>query len=207
MDKFIQLPFTLNVAGHCGSGKTVMIRYLIKSLKSQLDCVVVISNTANFTEDYKFLDDYQNIKCKIFNSLSAENVIKALMQIQKRNRENDNKKNVLLIFDDVFGSIKDSKYFKDLVSTYRHYNISIIFSAQYISGSQTYLREISNYVVVFNQRTQSALKLAYEAYFAADFETFGEFKNHFKNSLPQYHFYFIDRKNDKKSIMVAPAKL
>ena len=207
MQNYIQLPFTLNIAGFCGSGKSHCIQYLIKSIKSQLDCIIVISNTANFNDDYKFLDEYTNIKTKIINSLNAEQAIKLIMKIQKRNREQDNKKNVLLIFDDVFGSIKDSKYFKDLVSTYRHYNISIVFSAQYISGAQTYLREISAYVIVFNQRTQSALKLAYEAYFAADFESFGDFKTHFKNSLKQYHFYFIDRKNDKKSIMVAPSKL
>ena len=91
------------------------------------------------------------------------------MKIQKRNREKNNPCNVLLIFDDIFGSINNSKVFKDLVSTYRHYNISIIFSAQYVSGSVTYLREISNYIILFNQRTQSALKLAYESYFAAEY--------------------------------------
>lgn len=206
MHKYVELPFIMNTVGFCGSGKSHMIKYLIKSLKPQLNCIMVISNTAAFTQDYDFLSEL-GIKNYIFGSLDAETAIKTLMKIQKRNREKNNPCNVLLIFDDIFGSINNSKVFKDLVSTYRHYNISIIFSAQYVSGSVTYLREISNYIILFNQRTQSALKLAYESYFAAEYESFGDFKNHFVKKLLPYHFYFINRVNDSKTIMVAPSNV
>lgn len=206
MNEFIKLPFILNVNGFCGSGKSFMIQYLIKSIKSNLNCIVVFSNTAAFTTDYEFLGKL-GINHFIFGSLDSDDKIKTVMKIQKNNRLKDNPRNVLIIFDDIFGTIKDSKVFKDLITTFRHYRISIIFSAQYISASATYLREISNYVVIFNQRTMNALKICFENYFIADYETFGDFKHDFKNKLKDYHFYFIDRISNKKFIMVCPSKL
>ena len=40
---------------------------------------------------------------------------------------------VLIVFDDILGSVRDSKIFKDLISTHRHYNISVIFSIHFSS--------------------------------------------------------------------------
>lgn len=207
MDKFLKLPFIINIAGHCGSGKSFFIKYLIQSLKNEFNCIAVFSNTAAFTEDYNFLKELETPELKTFilSSLVADETIKKIMAIQKHNRQGNKKRNVLIIFDDIFGSIKDSKVFKDLVSTFRHYNISIIFSAQYITASATYLREISNYIVIFHQRTLSSLKICYENYFIADYDNFNEFKHSFTNKLQKYHFYFIDRINDKKTVMVCPA--
>lgn len=207
MNNYIKLPFITNIAGHCGSGKSYFIKYLIQSLKDEFNCIAVFSNTAQFTEDYDFLKklDGPNLKTLILNSIVADEAIKKIMAIQKRNRQMDRKRNVLVIFDDIFGSIKDSKVFKDLVSTFRHYNISIIFSAQYITASATYLREISNYIVIFHQRTMASLKICYENYFIADYENFNSFKTAFAKKLQKYHFYFIDRINDKKTVMLCPS--
>ena len=206
MNNYIKLPFIVNIAGHCGSGKSYFIKYLIQSLRGEFNCIAVFSNTAAFTEDYDFLKelDGPDLKTLIMSSLVADDVIKKIMAIQKRNRQANKKRNVLVIFDDIFSSIKDSKIFKDLVSTFRHYNISIIFSAQYITASASYLREISNYIVIFHQRTMASLKICYENYFIADYENFGAFKQDFAKKLQKYHFYFIDRIGDKKTVMVCP---
>jgi hypothetical protein len=103
--------------------------------------------------------------------------------------------------------VRDSKVLKDLITTYRHYRISIIFSAQYVCGAASYLREISSYIVIFNQRTLNALKITFENYFASEFENFAEFKKHFTNKLRDYHFYFIDRIVNKKYIMMCPSSI
>lgn len=203
MNNYIKLPFILNINGFCGSGKSYFINYFIKSFKSEFSCIIIFSNTANFTQDYEFLNN-ENIKHFIFGSLDVDEKIQMTMNIQKKNRLNNNPAKVLIIFDDIFGSINNSKIFKNLITTYRHYNISIIFSAQYVSGAQTYLREISNFVILFNQRTQNALKLCYENYFADTYDTYTDFKTHFVNKLKNFHFYFIDRINNKKYIMVCP---
>lgn len=204
MQKFITLPFVLNVAGFCSSGKSHMVRYLIMSFKNEFDCVVVISNTASFTQDYEFLKDMK-IKHFIFGTLDFENKIKSIMAIQKKNRLNNVSRKILIIFDDIMASVRDCKIFKDLISTYRHYNISIVFSTQYISASASYVREISNYIVIFNQRTKNALKLCFENYFCDTFETFTEFNNHFSKALEKYAFYFIDRSKNLKLILRCPS--
>ena len=205
MDNFIDLSFITNVVGTCGSGKSYLIKYMLRSMRRSFNFVVVFSNTAGFTKDYEFLNEI-GMPHAIHSSLNIETITAKVMEIQKKNRLQNRLRNVLIIFDDCFGNVGNSKIFKNLVSTYRHYNISIIFSTQYVSGATTFLREISNYVVIFNQRTQNALRLTYENYFAADYENFNEFKQHFKNSLLDYHFYFIDRIKNTKQIMVCPSK-
>lgn len=204
MNKLIKLPFIVNIAGHCGSGKTYFIKYMIESFKNDFDCVIIFSNTANFSEDYTFLE---NISCRsfIYNTLDVEEDLKKIMRIQANFRKSDIKKNVLIIFDDVFSSVKDSKQFKNLATTYRHYNISIAFSAQYISGASSYLREISNYIVIFEQRTINSLKLCFENYFAGEYENFNNFKAAFCKSLKKYHFYFIDRIKNIKFVAKCPS--
>lgn len=204
MNNYIKTPFIMSVNGFCGSGKSYFISYLVRSLKDEYDCIIVFSNTANFTNDYDFLDT-SGLKNFIFTSLDAEEKIKQIMGIQKKNRLSDKQRNVLIIFDDILGSIKDNKCFKDLISTFRHYRISIIFSVQYISASATYLREISQYIVIFNQRTNNALKLCYENYFADTYENFSSFKLDFCKKLQNYNFYFIDRISNNKYIMKCPS--
>jgi ABC-type dipeptide/oligopeptide/nickel transport system ATPase component len=199
MQNYLKLPFCSTIAGSCGSGKSYLIKYICESFSNIFNGFIVFSNTATFTEDYKFLENYKH---KILGSLDFDNELKKIMSIQEKNRNKGIKKQFLIIFDDIFGSIKDSKKFKEFISTYRHYNLSIIFSAQYICGISTYLREISAYVMIFNQKTNNSLKLAYENYFADKYTSFEEFKKNF--SLQRYKFYFINRIENKRYVMMAP---
>jgi ABC-type dipeptide/oligopeptide/nickel transport system ATPase component len=199
MQNYLKLPFCSTIAGSCGSGKSYLIKYICESFSNIFNGFIVFSNTATFTEDYKFLENYKH---KILGSLDFDNELKKIMSIQEKNRNKGIKKQFLIIFDDIFGSIKDSKKFKEFISTYRHYNLSIIFSAQYICGIATYLREISAYVMIFNQKTNNSLKLAYENYFADKYTSFEEFKKNF--SLQRYKFYFVDRIINKRYVMKAP---
>lgn len=206
MNQYIKAPFTINIAGYCGSGKSVCIKYIVQSFMAsdKFDCILVFSSTGNFTKDYEFLKQY-DVKSAVLSTLVVEEKMRQVMKIQKSNRENNKRTNVLIICDDIFGSIKDSKVFKDLVSTHRHYNISLIFSIQFISGAATFLREICQYVIIFDQRTKTSLQACYENYFMGEFENFKEFKDHFTKKLAKYHFFFIDRSTtEKPKIMVCP---
>lgn len=197
----------MTIAGFCGSGKSYFIKYLINSFmnnnSTKFDFIAVFSNTGNFTQDYNFLKNINDLRFRIYNSVDVDKNIGRIMKLQKTNRENNKKRSVLIIFDDIFASVKDSKVFKDLVSTHRHYNISFAFSIQYISGAATYLREISQYIIIFEQRTLPALKLTYENYFQ-EFESLKDFKQYFRDKLKKYHFFFIDRQKNNKTVMYCP---
>jgi ABC-type dipeptide/oligopeptide/nickel transport system ATPase component len=197
MNAYVKTPFIMTVSGSNGSGKSYFTKYLVQTL-NPFDYIVVISNTAGFNGDY----DYLPTNSKICNTLHYEAVIQKLMQIQKNNVQMGKKKKVLLIFDDIMGSVKDSKVLKTLISQNRHFGISIVFCIQYINMAATYLREISLYDVIFDLKTNNSLKACYENYFISDFDTFNEFKKKICNTLKQYHFFFADKLNNTKKIMV-----
>lgn len=208
MDKYIQQAFTLTVAGACGEGKSYMIEYLIECFQnsaSKFDAIFVFSSTANFSNDYKFLEKQKEkeVRCAIFSALELDARVAQIMKIQANNRKRNVKRQVLIVFDDIMGAFKDSKQFSNLVSTYRHYNISVIFSIQYISKTAAYLREISKYVVIFKQKGMASKKLAFDNYFSAAFETFKHFQVYI-DTLQQYQFIFIDRSNDTMVVMKCP---
>jgi ABC-type dipeptide/oligopeptide/nickel transport system ATPase component len=199
MQNYLSPPFCSSIAGSCGSGKSYLIKYICESFSNFFNGFIVFSNTASFNDDYKFLEAYKH---KIYGTLDFDNELKKIMKIQQKNRSAGRKRHFLIIFDDVYGSIKDSKQFKEFISTYRHFNLSIIFAAQYITGISTYLREISAYIILFHQNTHLSLKAAYENYFCDLYPSFEEFKKKFK--LGKYQFSFIDRKNQKRYVMKAP---
>lgn len=205
MEKFISTPSIINVNGFCGSGKSYFCKYFCLTMRNRFDGIIVLSNTANFSNDYKFLENGFNYR--IYTTANVNDTINMILDLQKKNRELNKNSNILMIFDDIFSSVKDSKSFKNLVSTFRHYNITIIFSVQYVCGSSSFLREISQYIIIFNQRSLNSLKACYESYFVQEYDTFGDFKRDFINKLKNYQFYFIDRLKNTKSVMRCPNNL
>ena len=80
------MPFIVNIAGHCGSGKSFFISYLVRSFATSFNCICVFSNTAQFTDDYEFLKNLnqEDLKTLVKGSLEADDTIKKLMNIQKK---------------------------------------------------------------------------------------------------------------------------
>lgn len=187
--------------GFCNSGKTYSIQYTIKTTKC-FDFIIIISNTAEFTGDYAFLKDL-GIGYRIYSASAINEVMKYVMDVQKKNLLEGNKINVAIIFDDVMGSLTNNKTFQVLASCFRHYLISIIISTQYCNTQTTYIRELANYVYCFNQRTERAKKSVYESFFG-DIGHFNDFKR-IMNNLEPYQFFFVDRILKKRIIMRCPS--
>lgn len=194
MNKYINHPSCITLTGANGSGKSHLIKYIIKSM--DFEVIIIFTNTS-FTGAY----DYQNnIIC--LNTIDYDVKLKKIMNIQKKKSVK-----LLTIYDDVAGSIKDSKVLKTFISQNRHFNTTIIFSAQYYSMISTYMREISQYDIIFDIKTLSSLKGVYENYFVNDFDTFIEFKKKIKNLLKKYHFLFSDKEKGIKTIMLCPSHI
>lgn len=197
MDKYIKTPSIVLAVGHCGSGKTVAMQYTIKTLKA-FDFVVVLSNTASMNGDYDFLKDI-GLDHRIYNGSQCDKVFKTIMKIQEFSKE---KKRVAIVCDDILGSLTNSKTFLKLSSTYRHFNISLFLTSQYVSAQTTIIRELANYCFIFESRTDSSRKAIYQSYFG-DCGTFVEFKKMF-HTLKPYQFYFLDRPGKKRVKMMVP---
>ncbi len=197
MDKYIKTPCILLSVAFCGAGKTVAMEYTIKTLKA-FDFVIVISNTAQFNGDYDFLKDI-GVRHRIYNAGQCNKVFKMIMNIQEFSQDRER---VCICADDCLGSLTGSKTFLKLASTYRHFNISLFMTTQFVNSSMTYIRELANYVFVFDQRTDSSRKAIYQSYFG-DCGTFTEFKKLFAGLKP-YQFFFIDRPGKKRLKMIVP---
>lgn len=209
MNEYIKIPSIISVSGSNGSGKTYFIRYLLKSFNTQIHKILVFSNTAEFNGDYNFEGNTRqdaNLREKviIFSPIDYAEKIEKIMSIQKKNIQDGIRNNIFMIFDDVAGSVKDSKILKTLISQNRHFNITVVFSIQYINLTATYLREISYYDIIFELKTENSLRACYNNYFANDYDNYAQFKKNIKKILQRYHFFFADRIAGTKQIMVCP---
>ena len=117
--------FILITSKRC-SGKTVLVRHLLKYLLEKFDFSVIImfSDTSSFNDDYLFID-----KDLIFLTSELEPKLNKLLKIQKQNIKNKKIINILVLLDDVQIHAKSKELIN--LSTYgRHFKITTILSSQ-----------------------------------------------------------------------------
>ena len=201
MNSYIKFPCILLAVGFCNSGKSVAVRYTIKTAK-EFDFIVVISNTAEFNGDYEFLKEVKGVGHRIYNGSKCNEILEMLMNIQEKNHKEGKKFRLAIVLDDVMGSLNTSDIFKRLTSTYRHFSITLMITTQFCNNSTTYIRELANYIYCFDQRTEQSKKAIYSSYFS-DVGTFSDFKRLFAGLKP-YQFFFIDRVKKQRFKMICP---
>jgi hypothetical protein len=199
----LNFPNMTSIVGSCGSGKTYSVKYMLLQNRASYDYVIVVSPT-NFTGSYDFLKTY-NIPHKLLSPLGFDIIIKFLLKKQIYYYElKKNCPRIVLVLDDCSGAIRESKILKKLVSTHRHYGITIWFVAQYGTDLPPRLRELTYYAIVFNQNTEKSLRAVHETYFR-EIGTFKDFVPWFSDKLKEkYTFFFVDRINNKKSVTRCP---
>lgn len=203
MSLILPHPYILNVLGSCGAGKTNVCKYIITTGIEEFEYVIVITSTG-FIGNFDFLNKLKKPN-KVLPIIDVEKNIRMIMKKQREYFMKKVQSRLLIVMDDIMGSINMySNEMKRLLSTYRNFNISIIFICQYASCTPTYIRELAPFNIVFNQTTASSLKCVYESYFR-DIDTLKDFIKWFRNQLNQpFTFFFIDKLNKKKTICKAP---
>jgi len=198
----LKFPCTIGVLGSCGAGKSKLCKYIITYYKSNFDFVFVLTGTG-FNRGYDFLKDI-GMKHKVMNGLKFNDKLAFIMKKQKYYKENNIKSSVLIVFDDLMGQVKKSKVIEQLISTFRHFNISIIFISQSAFGIAPDLRELLYYACIFGQYTARSLKAIWESYFQD--MSYKELIDYMKGKLTRpYSFILMDRIQKNKRIMIAPA--
>ncbi len=200
MNAYMIFPSITLAVGYPNAGKSTILRYTIQTV-ALFDFYIVISNTAEFTDDWKFLNDL-NRPFRVYNGSKLTETLELILAIQERSLKLGKISTVALILDDILGSLNNSDVFKKLISCYRHFKISVFMSTQYCNASTTMARELSTYIFVFDQRSAMAKKSIYESYFQ-DCPTFNDFKRVFSGLKP-YQCFFIDRVRKRRLKMIAP---
>lgn len=175
------------------SGKTTLIRQLIYNNQQRFDYGLVFTSTGKFNGDYDFIP-------KMFvHSTFNENILKHFLNIQIQCKR---KKRAFLIFDDFLGCFNPkSKFMSKLLSTYRHYNITIIISTQHIKSLPPIFRECTSYSIIFKTSNKNSIKSINEN-FITDMDE-KELQKYINQNCEKYHFILVDmnnNENDKLSV-------
>ena len=163
---FFNIPGLNILSAKPGSGKSSLIKFeLYKGdVNKKYDYAIVF--TKNIDDDYNKIID-ENF---IYYNFSDKDFAKILKFQQQNNKKKENSgeldgPRLLLIFDDVIGSIDfNSKLLTMLVTRYRHFNIGVVFSTQYIIKIPSIIRECASRSFIFYQETRNSIKACYEIY-------------------------------------------
>lgn len=152
--EFIKTPAFILLCAEPESGKSYLIKYLMYKLSRNFEYGIVFSSTDDLNKDYSYIQPNY-----IYNNYNEE-YLKNFLRLQRKL-----KKPAFLILDDCVGSINmNSKLLKHLFTTYRHYNLTLFVSTQYIYAVPPTLRSCANYAFIFfveDDRTITALHKTY----------------------------------------------
>ena len=185
----IQLPQILVLTGMPNSGKSHLMKYLVYKWSSEglIDYVHAICPT-KFNGGFNYIPD-----AYIHPSYSEELIKKILKQ------QEIEKKRLVLILDDCLGSVPfDSKTFQQLVSTHRHYQITLLISTQSPNKLPNLIRDCCGYSVMLQCRTNRAITGLYDSY-GVLFETFKDFKRYFVKYTCN-NYFILYTKNPPKGV-------
>lgn len=160
---------TVSVACHLfGGGKTSLIQYLLLSNISSIGCVILFSNTGvdAYEKNYQWLNPRY-----IYDSWEDGFTENKLIKLAKRIFKDNPNKHTILIFDDSVGMAKglfQKESSKHIITTLRHYNVSIIVSTHQIQTEvSTLLRNNASYVFMFRQTEPNGVTVLFETFGAA----------------------------------------
>ncbi len=184
----------LVIAARPASGKSHLIKYLL--LLNHPDYThtpfaygIVFTNTA-FNKDYESF-----IPAEFIHSQYDPVILENLMKIQENQINSTGQApRAFVIFDDMLNlKMIGSQLFLNLSTQYRHFNITVILSSQYIYRVSTVARECATAAVLFKQTTKRSIEALFESY-GGGFDSLKEFSAYL-NKLEKYQFVSYDPNN------------
>ena len=179
--------------GKAGSSKSSLAKYLIYHFQTKqlCDLVFVLSGTS-------FNEYYQQFLPKNQVKPYDEIIINNLLNLCKKKKEAGIDFRVLLILDDILGSIKSkSDTILKLINNHRHFNISVIISSQYPNAISPNIREGCSLAFIFHATTKRAIQALYESYGASDFDKINDFIKFLNDNTREYNCIVVDNKKVK----------
>jgi hypothetical protein len=155
--------------GSSKSGKSYLMRHVIRQrwATGKFDYIIIMTTT-KFNNQWQAVVSNSECICDF-----SEDVLRDLLARQARDieHENDEKKeyervgrgneakfkadSILLVFDDLLGTMRHTQFFTSFVTRVRHHRIELHSSAQYIHAIDTIIRQQTDWAYIFSNDLQS----------------------------------------------------
>ena len=198
-DPLLQPPFTLAMVAPTKSGKSTIIANMLKNClmgynDNVFSEVYYISPTIAFDKTLKSIfDDEEIIKITDEDDLiHLDSILGELIKSQKE-KDEEERENILIILDDCLDYLKKSKKLDSLPSYSRHFKISIIITTQIYNALPVKLRKNVSGVIVGRIYNKKDLENIEEI--GCNFHDFKA--NYEKATEEPYSFLFIDNREMK----------
>lgn len=185
----IQMPCVILSVGKTESGKTHMIKYLLKCLamKGRFNYGCVISSTL-FEGEWDCVPE-QN---RAFPT-QARKYICRIIKYQKRWKEQGILMHSFIVLDDCIGAINfNDALWTQIVTTLRHYGVTLFVNTQYYCKLPAVFRSQAGYIFFMKMLNDRELRAAYEGCFP--FMKYREFKEFVKERTGDHKCIFVDNK-------------
>ena len=161
--KLLDRPSIILLVGRPASGKTTALKAIIHQIvKMKKPYFGRFYVSTKFSGDFEFVSDED-----VFENYTQEHLEEYVLKIKAWEKKNSKKKvpQNLLVIDDALGQINwCSKFWRNLISTHRHWGMSILVATQSLSagghGSSTLLRNCVDMAILYHSsfiNTQKAI--------------------------------------------------
>jgi len=186
--------------GSSRSGKSYLLKFgltqLLEEKKNGLKFGLVFTATKH-TGAYDWLPDHAVVNG--FNPVILKNYLKWLLATQKKKKQKVIPNN-FIVFDDIVNSLQQKeKWFEEFLSTYRHYNITLFVTTQFINKCAPLFREQAEYAYIFQLHIAKAIEATYDSY-GSLFETVKKWKAFPVASTSAEHTALVWNKESKPVI-------
>ena len=176
----IETPSIVLLCAAPRSGKSYTIRWLLTTLAmaGKFDYGVVFSTSGKVNGDYDYVPQ------QYVHAEYTDEKLAAILRHQDKRRslrppssglkgQGSNLPTkvrecppMFLVFDDMTGQVNmNSKVFTRLITSYRHYNITLFFAAHLITRVSTVFRECCRYAFIFKQNTSRSVDSLWNEFF------------------------------------------
>lgn len=161
----IQIPFNMIIAGHTNSGKTYLLKQILRSIIPEFDIIVIMSQTLHLNDDFEEWKENTNpkrgpiiYKYDDHFETHLKQIIEESRGLVERNKEDA--PDVLIVFEDQAN--QPITAFQGAIDRFallsRHHKISMIITTQRIAAIGRTIRLNTRYMVMFNASNFSELE-------------------------------------------------
>ena len=193
------IPGVVLICGSQGSGKSNLLQHIMKISQPKLKYGIAFSHTAFRDGNLGYIPQ------KYVHTQYKPEIMANLMKIQASLPDKNRHPAFVVLDDCMIDSWVNCKYFNQMITQVRHYNLFVVITTQYVNKIPPVIRENAMQVCMFKASTKRSINALYES-FGQKFETQEEFKQFLYRNTEDYKFILYKSADVSYVIAKAPAK-